>query len=81
MYSGYSSLTFETSGNATFNSSQTWLRGGWPTNAKGIVELTTIYPTYYDDHAPHIHLMVHKDWVESANGFVYVVSWIPTDLS
>ena len=58
--------------------SETWLRGGWYTDANGIVELTTIFPGYYTGRAPHIHLMVHKGWTESDNGFVHAVS---SDLS
>jgi len=64
-YSGYNT--------ATFNGAETWLRGGWYTDANGMVELETIYPGYYYPRAPHIHLMVHKDWIESDNGFVHVL--------
>ena len=56
----------------SFNSKETWLRGGWYTDANGMVEVTTIYPGYYSHRSPHIHLMVHKDWIQSANGFVHV---------
>ena len=47
---------------------ETFLRGGWQTNENGIVELTTIFPGFYAGRAPHIHTMVHKDWVMSENG-------------
>jgi len=47
---------------------ETFLRGGWPTDENGIVELTTIYPGFYAGRAPHIHTMVHKDWKVSENG-------------
>ena len=67
-------------GSGAFDSNETWLRGGWYVDTNGIVELVTIYPGYYDCRAPHIHLMVHKDWAESANGFVHVVPWIPVNL-
>jgi len=53
-----------------FNRLQSWLRGGWYTDTNGMVEITTVYPGYYDGRAPHIHLMVHKDWSQSDNGFV-----------
>lgn len=56
---------------AAFNPTETWLRGGWYTDADGVVEMTTIYPGYYTGRAPHIHVMVHKDWSES-NGFVRI---------
>ena len=62
----------------TFDKMETWLRGGWYTDANGIVEMATIYPGYYPGRAPHIHIMVHKDWAQSANGFV--VPSISTDL-
>ena len=64
---------------ATFNGKETWLRGGWYTDTNGIVEMTTIYPGYYTGRAPHIHLMVHKDWIQSENGYVHVVHSIPVD--
>ena len=54
-----------------FDSSETFLRGGWYTDSNGIVEVTTVYPGYYDGRTPHVHIMVHKDWTESTNGFVY----------
>jgi len=63
-----------------FNSTETWLRGGWYTDANGMVEITTVYPGYYEGRTPHIHLMVRKDWIQSANGFVNVVRSISADL-
>lgn len=57
-----------------FNSTESWLRGGWYTDSNGIVEITTVYPGYYTGRTPHVHIMVHKDWTESANGFVHCVS-------
>ena len=71
-YGGYNS--------GGFDSSETWLRGGWYTDGNGMVEVTTIYPGYYPGRSPHIHLMVHKDWIQSANGFVHAVRSIPVDL-
>jgi len=47
---------------------ETFLRGGWPTDENGIVELTTIFPGFYAGRAPHIHTMVHKDWEVGENG-------------
>ena len=52
---------------------ETFLRGGWQTDENGIVELTTLYPGFYAGRAPHIHTMVHKDWVMSENGWVILV--------
>ena len=63
---------------STFDQMETWLRGGWYTDANGIVEIDTIYPGFYPGRAPHIHIMVHKDWAQAANGCV--VPSISTDL-
>lgn len=49
---------------------ETFLRGGMPTNADGIVELHTIYPGYYPDRAPHIHAMFHSEWKMPPNGTI-----------
>jgi len=70
-YSGYNT--------DTFNGTETWLRGGWYTDANGIVEFNTIYPGFYWTRTPHVHLMVHKDWSQSENGFVHVMHSIPAD--
>ena len=59
--------------NSGFNGMETWLRGGWYSDANGMVEVATIYPGYYVGRAPHIHVMVHKDWTQS-NGFVRIRS-------
>jgi len=53
---------------ANFDGTETWLRGGWYTDANGVVEITTVYPGYYTGRTPHIHIMVHKDWSQSTNG-------------
>ena len=68
-YGGYSS---------GFNGKETWLRGGWYSDANGMVEIATIFPGYYAGRAPHIHVMVHKDWTQS-NGFVHLVHSISVD--
>jgi hypothetical protein len=33
--------------NAGFDSTETWLRGGWSIDANGIAEVTTAYPGYH----------------------------------
>jgi protocatechuate 3,4-dioxygenase beta subunit len=50
VYSG-----FESGANETF------LRGGQVTNAKGIAELLTVYPGWYQGRTAHIHTKVHLD--------------------
>ena len=64
---------------SAFNSTESWLRGGWYTDSNGIVEVNTVYPGYYDGRTPHVHIMVHKDWTQSSNGFVYIVRSISAD--
>jgi protocatechuate 3,4-dioxygenase beta subunit len=38
---------------------QTWLRGVQLTDSSGLAKFTTIYPGFYTDRAPHIHVKVH----------------------
>lgn len=33
----------------------TWLRGMWPTNENGMMEMRTIFPGFYVERAIHIH--------------------------
>ena len=40
------------------------------TDVNGIVEMTTIY---YIGRAPHTHLRVYKDWIQSESGSVRAV--------
>ncbi|KAG5636480.1 hypothetical protein H0H81_007876 [Sphagnurus paluster] len=61
-YGGFST------GDNTHVHTETFLRGGYYTNANGIVEITTLYPGYYDGRTAHIHTMIHKDWKQHANG-------------
>ncbi|KAL1695384.1 Intradiol ring-cleavage dioxygenase [Schizophyllum commune] len=50
VYGGYS-------GAENAINTETFLRGGYFTNDEGIVELTTIYPGYYQGRTAHIHTM------------------------
>ncbi|KAI1426550.1 Intradiol ring-cleavage dioxygenase [Xylaria sp. FL1777] len=50
--------------------STTWLRGMWPTNAEGIMEMKTIFPGFYVGRAIHIHVQVFTDWTLHGNGTV-----------
>ena len=47
---------------------ETFARGGYATDPNGMVELTTIYPGYYEGRTAHIHTMVHLNWARSENG-------------
>ena len=57
-------------GTNQFDTSETFLRGGWNTDSNGVVEITTIYPGFYTGRTPHVHIMVRTNWTESTNGFV-----------
>ncbi|KAH8161098.1 hypothetical protein CIB48_g7143 [Xylaria polymorpha] len=48
----------------------TFLRGQWPTNADGIMEMKTIFPGFYVERAIHIHAQVYTDWTVHENGTV-----------
>ncbi|PBK73275.1 protocatechuate 3,4-dioxygenase beta subunit [Armillaria solidipes] len=48
----------------------TFLRGMWPTNEEGVMEMKTIVPGYYVERAIHVHVQVHQDWVLQSNGTV-----------
>ncbi|KAI3006020.1 hypothetical protein CBS147346_4047 [Aspergillus niger] len=47
---------------------ETWLRGMWPTDSNGMMEMRTIFPGYYYGRSIHIHVQVHTDWVARENG-------------
>lgn len=55
-------------GQPTHVKTESFLRGGYFTDANGIVELTTIYPGYYTGRTAHIHAMVHNNWKAQNNG-------------
>ncbi|RAL08532.1 intradiol ring-cleavage dioxygenase, partial [Aspergillus homomorphus CBS 101889] len=48
----------------------TFLRGMWPTDQNGIMEMKTIFPGFYVQRAIHIHVQVHTDWTLRANGTI-----------
>ena len=50
------------------STNHTWLRGGYPTDEEGLVELTTLYPGFYLGRTIHVHMIVHTDWEKSDNG-------------
>jgi len=55
-------------GPPTMSSSNTWLRGGFPTDDNGVVELRTVYPGFYAGRTIHVHVMVHTGWRAFDNG-------------
>ncbi|KAF7539805.1 hypothetical protein G7054_g1898 [Neopestalotiopsis clavispora] len=48
----------------------TWLRGMWPTDAHGMMEMKTIFPGFYTGRAIHIHVQAYTDWTLHENGTV-----------
>tara|TARA_R110002096_G_scaffold418279_1_gene622272 strand:+ start:3337 stop:4107 length:771 start_codon:yes stop_codon:yes gene_type:complete len=73
-YSGYSKATvrapFDTLASILINQkngsipptdSETFMRGGQVTDAKGVVEFETIFPGWYDPRVTHIHIKVSRE--------------------
>lgn len=56
----------------------TWLRGMWPTDANGMMEMKTIFPGFYVERTIHIHAQVHTNWVIGKNGTVVSDNTIST---
>lgn len=48
----------------------TFLRGMWPTDAAGMMEMKTVFPGFYVERAIHIHVRVYHDWVLRSNGTI-----------
>ncbi|KAJ9193058.1 hypothetical protein DTO021D3_4940 [Paecilomyces variotii] len=46
----------------------TWLRGMWPTNKEGLMEMKTIFPGFYTGRSIHIHVQAHTNWTLRGNG-------------
>ncbi|OOF99949.1 hypothetical protein ASPCADRAFT_503879 [Aspergillus carbonarius ITEM 5010] len=56
----------------------TWLRGMWPTNDNGVMEMKTIFPGFYVERAIHIHVQVHTDWSVRENGTIIASDTVST---
>lgn len=48
----------------------TWLRGMWPTDSNGVMEMATIFPGFYVERTIHIHVQVHTEWTLRSNGTI-----------
>ncbi|KAG8958208.1 hypothetical protein FRC03_009355 [Tulasnella sp. 419] len=57
-------------GSTAMSDAETFLRGGWPTNDAGIVEMISVYPGFYSGRTTHIHMMVHTNYTISSNGTI-----------
>jgi protocatechuate 3,4-dioxygenase beta subunit len=47
---------------------ETWLRGAWMTDARGVAQFSTIFPGYYTGRALHVHTKVFPEWEVLPNG-------------
>ncbi|KAK7179966.1 hypothetical protein PSPO01_13965 [Paraphaeosphaeria sporulosa] len=48
----------------------TFLRGMWPTDDNGMMEMQTIFPGFYVERAIHIHVQAHTEWTVRTNGTI-----------
>ncbi|TGJ86296.1 hypothetical protein E0Z10_g2466 [Xylaria hypoxylon] len=48
----------------------TFLRGMWPTNDVGVMEMKTTFPGFYVGRSIHIHVQAFTDWTLHDNGTV-----------
>lgn len=48
----------------------TFLRGMWPTDSEGMMEMKTIVPGFYIERSIHIHVEAHTDWLLAPNGTI-----------
>ncbi|KAI0484934.1 dioxygenase [Xylariaceae sp. FL0804] len=48
----------------------TFLRGMWPTNDEGMMEMKTVFPGFYVERAIHIHTEVYTNWTLAENGTI-----------
>ncbi|KAF8331460.1 Intradiol ring-cleavage dioxygenase [Cantharellus anzutake] len=56
--------------NTAMSDELSFLRGGWPTNKNGVVEMSTVYPGFYTGRTTHIHTAVQTNWTKAANGTI-----------
>ncbi|KAH8595955.1 Intradiol ring-cleavage dioxygenase [Bisporella sp. PMI_857] len=59
-------------------SNSTWLRGMWPTDSNGVMEMKTVFPGFYVERTIHIHAQVHTNWVVGKNGTLIADNTIST---
>ncbi|OLN97383.1 hypothetical protein CCHL11_01035 [Colletotrichum chlorophyti] len=56
----------------------TFLRGIWPTDANGIMEMKTVFPGFYVERTIHIHAQVHTNWSVRSNGTIAASNIVST---
>src|SRR4051812_22679103 len=54
---------FEIGKTDLYTDTATFLRGIWPTDSDGFMEMQTIIPGFYIQRSIHIHVEAHTDWV------------------
>ncbi|KIL64955.1 hypothetical protein M378DRAFT_77466 [Amanita muscaria Koide BX008] len=47
---------------------ETFLRGAWPTDDRGVAQFVSIFPGYYSGRATHVHTKVFTHWETLSNG-------------
>jgi protocatechuate 3,4-dioxygenase beta subunit len=62
--------TFEIEVTDLHTDDTTFLRGMWPTDSEGMMEMKTIVPGFYIQRAIHIHVEAHVDWTLAPNGTI-----------
>ncbi|KAJ5594142.1 uncharacterized protein N7459_000350 [Penicillium hispanicum] len=65
---GKSQTDFKVGATDIHTDSETWLRGMWPTDEHGLMQMKTIFPGFYIQGAIHIHVQVHTNWTLGSNG-------------
>ncbi|KAL4910575.1 hypothetical protein BDW74DRAFT_315 [Aspergillus multicolor] len=56
----------------------TFLRGMWPTDKNGMMEMKTVFPGFYVERAIHIHVQVHTNWTTRTNGTIVTSNTVST---
>jgi protocatechuate 3,4-dioxygenase beta subunit len=74
-------ITFPPVGNETIDihtGNTTFLRGMWPTDEEGVMEMKTVFPGFYIQRAVHIHAQVHTNWAIGNNGTIIADETVST---
>ncbi|KAF2795674.1 protocatechuate 3 [Melanomma pulvis-pyrius CBS 109.77] len=56
----------------------TWLRGMWPTDGNGVMEMQTVFPGFYVERTIHIHVQAHTSWSVRSNGTIVASNIVST---
>lgn len=62
--------TFEIGVTDLHTDDTTFLRGMWPADSDGMMEMKTIGPGFYVARSMHIHVEAHVDWSLAPNGTI-----------